>query len=195
MPSATELAPGLLWWQADHPDWPGEDAGWGPKVTSYALAGDQVVLFDPLSPPAELARTPGAAVLLTCPWHGRGAASLAEAGAEVYAPQPPEGVAGALGYEAGDTLPGGVQALAAFYPGECALWLPEHRALVVGESLYGVDGAVRAPPPEWLPEGASMDDFRAAVAPFADLEPAWLLPAHGEPLPDAAAALRAALGL
>src|SRR5215208_1776601 len=116
------------------------------------------------------------------------------AGAHVYAPGPVKDLLAAKTYEAGDTLPGGVEAHAAFYPGECVLWIPSHRALVFAESLYGIDGSPRKPPPEWLPEGATVEDFKASLAPLAGLEPEWILTTHGEPIADAASGLHAILG-
>jgi hypothetical protein len=191
--TASELAPGLVWWQARHPDWPGEEAGWGPEVSSYAVVGgDSAILLDPLSPPADLA-APATVVILTCAWHRRDAAVLAATGADVYAPQPLDGVAAARTYELGETLPGGVEAHAAFFPDECALWIPSHRALVFGEILYGVDGGARLPPPEWLPEGVTTADVKERLAPLADLEAEWFLPTHGTPTANAAAVLRSAL--
>jgi glyoxylase-like metal-dependent hydrolase (beta-lactamase superfamily II) len=91
-------------------------------------------------------------------------------------------------------LPGGVEAHDAFYPGECVLWIPSHRALVFAESIYGIDGSPRVPPPDWLPEGATDEDFKASLAPLAALGPEWILPTHGEPIANAASGLRSILG-
>jgi hypothetical protein len=191
--AAVELEPGLVSWQARHPAWPGEDAGWGPNVSSYAVVdGDSVIMIDPLSPPTEIG-SGSAVVLLTCAWHSRSTAQLAASGSRVYAPQPPEGVGAAQTYTHGETLPGGIEAHAAFFPNEYALWIPSHRALVFAESLYGVDGTARPPPTDWFPEGATNDDFKSWMAPLAALEPAWFLPTHGEPLANAAALLRSIL--
>src|SRR5688572_8910684 len=111
-----ELAEGLWWWTSRHPEWPGEDAGWGPDVSSYALSdeGGATTLFDPLAPPEELLasadRKP--TVVLTCSWHTRGAAALAEAGAEVFAPDRLDDLPDARTYGAGDVLPGDAHAYA-----------------------------------------------------------------------------------
>lgn len=193
MGAAATLAPGLLYWQARHPEWPGEEAGWGPKVTSYAVVdGEAPLLFDPLAPPAELA-TGLSVAIFTCPWHSRDALPLAQAGAELWAPAELLASVDVQLYRARVALPGGVEAYSTLYPDEYALWVPSHRALVFGESLYGVDG-VRLPPPEWLPGGRTAEEVKDALAPLLDLEPEWFLPTHGEPAPNASRLLREALG-
>ena len=70
-----ELKPGVWHWQTPHPDWSSEE--WWPElVSSYAIElGDDLVLFDPLSVPAEL-RERATAVVLTAPYHERDARSL-----------------------------------------------------------------------------------------------------------------------
>jgi hypothetical protein len=52
-----ELLPRLWRWSLPHPEWEPDDAedgeGWQREVASYALvADDELVLFDPLVPPA-----------------------------------------------------------------------------------------------------------------------------------------------
>src|SRR6187551_1897756 len=49
-----ELRPGVWHWRSPHPDWD-EEQWWPALVSSYAIElGDDVILFDPLSVPAEL---------------------------------------------------------------------------------------------------------------------------------------------
>jgi len=67
-----ELRPGVWHRQSPHPDW--DEEQWRPElVSSYAIdLGDDFVLFDPLSVPAELGG-PATAVVLTAPYHERDA--------------------------------------------------------------------------------------------------------------------------
>ena len=81
------------------------------------------MLIDPISPPDELVAGRELRVALTCPWHVRDAPEL-----------------GAPETDELETRPG-------FYPDERVLWLPEHGALVFGDSFPG--GPV---PDQWLPE-------------------------------------------
>lgn len=48
-----DVCPGLWVWRTEHPHWkPG--IGWEPMVTSTVVeSGGEVILLDPLSPPAE----------------------------------------------------------------------------------------------------------------------------------------------
>src|SRR5205085_2123449 len=79
-------------WQAPHPDWSASEP-WGPEVSSYAIDdGARLLLFDPLSVPAELLELAAGretAIVLTAPWHERDAQSLVERlGVPVYTPLP-----------------------------------------------------------------------------------------------------------
>ena len=51
-----ELATGLWWWEAVHPEWTPEDSAtedWGPEVSSYAIDdGQRLLLIDPVFPPS-----------------------------------------------------------------------------------------------------------------------------------------------
>ena len=91
---------------------------------------------------------------------------------------------GSTRWQTGDEPPAGVTALPAGRPDEVVFWIPEHRALVVGDALVG-DGAggLRASRPELV------DGLR----PLLDLDPGFVLVSHGEPVvgPDA---LRSAVG-
>jgi hypothetical protein len=53
-PVVRKLGEHLWRWELRHPEWTAEesaDAGWEPVVASYAaLAGTQLLLFDPLAP-------------------------------------------------------------------------------------------------------------------------------------------------
>lgn len=142
-----ELRPGLWTWTAPHPEWNEQ-----PVVRSYAVERDDaIVLIDPISPPAQLIADRELRVALTCPWHARSSPELGAAGAEI------------------DARPG-------FYPDERALWLPEHRALVFGDSFPG--GPI---PDDWLPEGKTRADYQAWLEPFLELSVELVLPTHGDP--------------
>jgi hypothetical protein len=87
-----EVKDGLWHWQAPHPAWT-HDQWWPREVSSYAVdGGDRLQLFDPLAVPEEilgLAAEREPAIVLTAPWHERGAQSLVERfGAPVYTPPP-----------------------------------------------------------------------------------------------------------
>src|SRR5215211_4128253 len=77
-----ELRPRLWRWALPHPEWEPADAeggeGWQQEVASYALvAEDELVVFDPLVPPARrrgdllAAVPPGAPLRRRRPRHGR----------------------------------------------------------------------------------------------------------------------------
>jgi hypothetical protein len=142
-----EIRPGLWTWTAPHPEWDEQ-----PYVRSYAVERDRaLVLIDPMSPPAELVEGRELRVALTCPWHARSSEKLGAPEAEV------------------DERP-------AFYPDERVLWLPEHGALVFGDSFPG--GPI---PDDWLPEGKTRADYRAWLEPFLELPVELVLPTHGDP--------------
>jgi hypothetical protein len=175
-----ELAPGLWRWTAEHPQWKDGDA-WEREVACfYAEVDAATVLVDPLVPAgkdgerfwthldADVRRHGRpVAVLLTSEWHRRSADEVAAR------------------YEAtisGD-LPDGVEAHAAG-GGETALWMPEHRALAVGDALISVGGELRL----WVAAGSP-----EAVRALLDLPIEHVLVAHGDHVPGGRAAIEAAL--
>lgn len=147
MGGVEELRPGLWTWTAPHPEWHEQ-----PVVRSYAVEQDRaLVLIDPTAPPAELVAGRDVQVALTCPWHGRSAPELGA----------PEAV---------------VETRSGFYPDERVIWLPEHRALVFGDSFPG--GAI---PDDWLPEGRSRADYEVWLGGLLELPVELVLPTHGDP--------------
>jgi hypothetical protein len=183
-----ELAPGLWYWKAAHPEWSPKDGGptgWEQDVSSYAWdAGETLLLFDPQSPPQlvdELAAGKRVAVALTCSWHARSSEELRERlGASVWAPgagvDPPEGVEA---FDAGD--------------GEAALWVAGMRAVVFGDALL-VRERLEVPL-TWLSEGQSVATVRDRLAPLLGLAVERVLVTHGEPVREnGAEALHTALG-
>jgi hypothetical protein len=179
-----KLRDGLWRWTAPHPAWtPGTD--WPRDVGCvYYEAADSVVLIDPLVPsePVEEARFWRAldrdverlgrpvAVLLTIRWHERSV----EAVAERYG--------GSLWRRgAGGDLPASVEAFDVAPAEETAFWLPEHQALVPGDSLV-VDGGLHLCPAAWLPEGHDLDGLREALRPLLELPVELVLVSHGDPI-------------
>jgi hypothetical protein len=155
-----ELAPGLWRWTGHAES--GQDVG-----SVYYERGGEICLFDPLVPPEDadrfraaldrdVERAGGAVhVLLTAGSEPRSAAEIvARYGAWLWAD--------------GDPLPKGVQRFEAGRPGDRVFWLPEHRALVLGE---------------W--------ERREGLRPLLALDVELILPARGEPvLESGAEALR-----
>ncbi len=86
------ITAGLWYWTAPHPDWTPNEPG-DQAVTSYAIEdGEQVLLFDPIDPPAEIlgpTTQRDVVIVLTAPWHERDTKRLVEQlSATVYSPPP-----------------------------------------------------------------------------------------------------------
>src|SRR5690349_1967645 len=200
------ICEGLWRWTAPHPDWVADGEGphdWPEQVGCvYYEAPDATVLIDPLVPrdAADAARFTDAldrdvarrglplVVLRTIRWHERSRAAIA------------------VRYDVRRRWPAGVDAIGVGDPeGEVALWLPEHRALVVGDILLGSDvhgdapGGLAVAPASWHRHPPAQAAWYARAVPgdlqrLAALQPERVLVAHGTPvLADAAAALDAAL--
>jgi hypothetical protein len=179
-----ELAPGLRRWTAWHDHWK-EAVGCVAVET-----GDGLVLIDPLEPPAELG--PPDHVLLTVYWHDRSAA--AAGAARVWAsgrssrPLANRGVQVTDRADPDAELPGGIRAFQTARSAEVAYWLPEHRAVVVGDVLLGAgakpkatDEPLRLCPERWLGK-ATHEDLRRSLAPLLELPVERVLVSHGEPV-------------
>jgi hypothetical protein len=181
-----EVAPGLRYWLAPHPDWqPGND--WPENVLSVEYeAPDALVLIDPLIPPGEEAqfwdmlheheqrlRLP-VRVLLTAPWHRRDAGLFA--GAQLNG-DPPVGIE--------TFVADGVQ------EGQRAYFIREHGTLVVAEYfMSGADGMRVCP----SPAEPHPDRFVHSLHRLLGLPIERVLVAHGPPvLADGASAIRKAL--
>ena len=180
-----ELARGLRRWMAWHEEW-AQDVG------SLALATpDGLVLIDPLDPPPEV-RNPRH-VFLTVFWHARSAGSL---GAEhVWATQKMVRRLHNRGVEVTDTLepdaelPGGIRPFETARDGEVVYWLPDHRAVVVGDVLLGAGAKphpiaepLRLCPERWLGKSATLKDLKKSLQPLLELPVEMILPSHGEPI-------------
>lgn len=189
----TEVAPGLRRWTAWHEEWE-EDVGCLAVET-----GDGLILIDPLDPPTEL--PPPEHVLLTIHWHARSARAphvwahrrttrlLANRGVELTDP-----------IDSGSSLPGGIQAIESTRRGEVVYWLPQQKAVAVGDVLLGAGAKprdtgepLRLCPERWLGK-ATHDDLRESLAPLLELPVESVLVSHGQPvLGGGAAALATAL--
>ncbi len=179
-----EIAPGLRRWTAFHDHWE-EDVGSLAVETS-----DGLVLIDPIDPPSEVAAADH--VLITVYWHGRSTGTL---GAKrVWAPARSERPLKSRGIEvtdpfrAGDALPGGIRAFQTARAAEVVYWLPDQRAVVVGDVLLGVGAKprptsdpLRLCPERWLGKGTH-DDLRRTLRPLLDLPVERVLVSHGEPI-------------
>jgi hypothetical protein len=155
-----ELSPRLWTWTAPHPNWT-PNLLWPEEVRSYAMQrGDRLVLFDPIAPLPELLDGRAFEIALTAEWHKRSSPDL-----------------GAPVHDAGDPLPDGVEERPAFYlPEERFLWLPDHRALILGDSLPNAEQV----PDAWL--DSPREDYKAALRPLLELPIGLLLPTHGDPI-------------
>ena len=176
-----EIAPGLRRWTAWHDHWQ-EDVG------SVAVdTPDGLVLIDPIDPPAELPSP--AHVLLTVYWHARSATALK---AQFWAPSRSRHPLRNRGVEAavaaGGDLPGGIVPFKTARAAEAVYWLPQHRAVVVGDVLLGAgakpratDEPLRLCPERWLGK-ATHADLRKSLRPVLDLPVEHVLVSHGAPV-------------
>jgi glyoxylase-like metal-dependent hydrolase (beta-lactamase superfamily II) len=179
-----KLAPGLDRWTAWHEHWE-EDVG------SIAVqTTDGLILIDPIDPPPDL-RDPDH-VLVTVYWHGRTTKELSagHVWASTRSAQPlrNRGVHVTDPFRTGDTLPGGIQAFQTARAAEVVYWLPDQRALAVGDVLLGA-GAKPSPtsaplrlcPERWLGKGTH-EDLKQSLRPLLQLPVERVLVSHGEPV-------------
>ena len=175
-----QIAPGLRRWTSWHDHWEEE-------VGSLAVeTEDGLVLIDPLEPPAELSNP--AHVLVTVYWHARATADLK---APTWAPSRslrPLANRGVEAADAADGLPGGIRAFQTARAAEAVYWLPEQRAIAVGDVLLGAGAKPRATddPLRLCPEGwlgrQTHADLRESLRPLLDLPVEQVLVSHGAPV-------------
>jgi hypothetical protein len=176
-----EIAPGLWHWTATretiHKD-----------VSSYYVADSRVVI-DPMTPPERPEWFQPEHAILTCRHHSREAWELGcppwvvEQGAHEL-----EGRGEFRTYRWGDELPGGIVAheVDALSPDETALYLPQQRALAIGDGVVrwdGVEGLTFVP--DFLmddPEETRAGLKAAYRRLLSELEFDHLLLAHGDPV-------------
>ena len=162
--------------------WTARHDHWGKDVESFAVdTADGLVFVDPLDPPTELPKP--AHVLMTVFFHARSAGAL---GARVWAPVSQvrrlknRGVVVTDPFEAGQELPGGIRAFETGRLGEVLYWLPDQKALVIGDVLLG--SPFRLCPKSWLERDATQDDLRATLRPLLELPIEQIYLGHGEPV-------------
>lgn len=192
----TQLSPGLWRWTAYHEKWKKEVA------CHYVEApGEAVVLVDPLVPAEEPDRERfwrsldrdvervgrPVHVLITVFFHTRSAREVldrydarlwARSGAERRIAN--RGGSPAETFSPGDPLPAGILAFDTGRVAEVVYWIPQHRALVVGDVLLG--SPFRLCPKSWLERGSSQAELRAALRPLLELHVERVLVSHGEPV-------------
>ena len=184
MASMLEITPGLRRWTAFHDHWE-EDVGSLAVETS-----DGLVLIDPIDPPSEVAAADH--VLITVYWHGRSTGTLGAkrvwASARSERPLKSRGIEVTDPFRAGDALPGGIRAFQTARSAEVVYWLPDQRAVVVGDVLLGAGAKprptsdpLRLCPERWLGKGTH-DDLRRTLRPLLDLPVERVLVSHGEPI-------------
>lgn len=179
----TEIAPGLHRWTAFHPDWEEE-------VGCLAVETDDgLVLIDPLDPPRQFGKPEH--VLITVYWHGRASGRVAAryvwAPARAARPLQNRGIQVTNAIRNDTSLPGGLCAVPTARAGEVVYWLPQQKAVAVGDVLLGAgakpratDDALRLCPERWLGK-ATHDDLRASLEPLLDLPIQRVLVSHGAP--------------
>jgi hypothetical protein len=183
--SATEIAPRLRRWTSWHEEWKQE-------VGSLAVTtGDGLVLIDPLEPPPDV-RKPDH-VLLTVFWHGRSTGKLGAphvwATTRAVRRLRNRGVEVTNPFETGAAeLPGGIQAFETARESEVVYWLPDQRAVAVGDVLLGAGAKPRATeeplrlcPERWL-GSKSHDDLKVSLRPLLELPVEQVLVSHGKPV-------------
>jgi len=176
----TEIAPGLRRWTAWHEEWQSD-------VGCLAVdTDDGLVLIDPLDPPSELPEPEH--VLLTIYWHSRSTEAP-----HVWAHERSTKLLANRGVELTDpigsgALPGGIQAIESARPGEVVYWLPQQKAVAVGDVLLGAgakphatDEPLRLCPERWIGK-ATHDDLRESLSPLLELPVEHVLVSHGEPV-------------
>lgn len=195
---AGELAPGLWWWTARHPDWRPEQS-WDATVRCfYAETDDATLVIDPLVPAEDGDRLWNAldrdvarrgrpvAVLLTQAAHARSAGEVAARyAAEVYGHEEARGKVEDGPFHAlrpGDEVPGGrVLEFAQDRGSGTPLYFPAHAAVAVGDVFISRADGLHV----WWGHGASDDTwYHEHLLPslhrWLDLPIDHVLVAHGD---------------
>jgi hypothetical protein len=195
-----EIARGIWRWTARHPEWQ-PDVQWAREVASFAFAVDEtLVLVDPLVPEEVWPRLDalaqglaGVAAMITIPYHTRSAEQVLERygakagvwGHAAVARRMRDGSA-LRAVEPGAALPGGAEAFAIGSPRrhEQPLWFPSLRALAFGDTVVGVEGALRVWEVVDTPKRKAWyrDRFIPSLEPLLALDVEHVLVTHGPPV-------------
>jgi glyoxylase-like metal-dependent hydrolase (beta-lactamase superfamily II) len=150
------------------------------------------------APPAELGEP--SHTLVTVFFHARGASGGVWAPGRIARRLANRGVTVSDPFEPGDPLPGGIGCFETAREGEVVYWLPEPRALVVGDVLLGAgakprpsEDPLRLCPERWLSGGATLDELKASLRPLLELPVEQVLVSHGTPVLSEGRAVLAAL--
>lgn len=199
-----KLTDGLWRWTARHPEWhPGE---FGAEVASFAADGGAgtTLLIDPLLPPdpAPVLKKIDAlvhdrvAILISIPYHVRSSEELwaryrEDAEVTIHGHRACTKRLGDTSafreIEPGEPLPAGATAHTIGKPRryEMPLHIPSHQALVFGDAVVEVDGALRV----WATDKVDAkvkrfyrERFNPTLEPLLDLDFDAVLPTHGEPV-------------
>jgi hypothetical protein len=179
-----QIAPKLRRWTAWHEEWRQE-------VGSLAVdTSDGLVLIDPIDPPPDV-RKP-AHVLLTVFWHARPGGNLEAQ--HVWAHSrgvrrlKNRGVEVTDTVDSGEPLPGGIQAFDTARESEVVYWLPDQKAIAVGDVLLGAGAKphatsepLRLCPERWL-DKKKHRDLKKSLRPLLELPLERILVSHGEPV-------------
>ena len=201
MSNVTELAPGLAYWMAPHPEWePGEN--WPEDVLCvYYEASDGTVLIDPLVPRGEEnefwlfldaaveRRRKPVRVVLTAPWHARDATAVAgRYDASIWAPPAARWKGPVLTTTA--DLPAGVEALLPEGDvNQALLFIRAVGCLVTGDVFSGTGNRFHV-----FSDDQDRERLLAWLPRLEALPVRSVLIAHGEPvLVDGAARIREAV--
>jgi glyoxylase-like metal-dependent hydrolase (beta-lactamase superfamily II) len=89
-------------------------------------------------------------------------------------------------FEAGDELPGGIQAFQTARETEVVYWLPDQRSLAIGDVLLGAGAkphptpdALRLCPENWL-DGKTHKALKKSLEPLLELRVERILLSHGD---------------
>jgi glyoxylase-like metal-dependent hydrolase (beta-lactamase superfamily II) len=191
-----ELRPGLWRWTTHHDSW-------GKEVASVGVGSEaELTLIDPLLVGAQWEELEeGLAdrqlhVLLTIHWHARSAAEVASRfpDARIWAHSRNRAAVARRApvtdvFQIGDPLPASLVAIEARPRSEVLFWVPQARALVVGDALLGADEggeSLHTCPGWWLPQSTNLAELRASLRPALDLPVEMVLASHGAPVTSAA---------
>jgi hypothetical protein len=180
-----QIAPKLRRWTAWHEEWRQE-------VGSLAVdTADGLVLVDPIEPPPEVRRP--AHVLITVFWHARPTGDIGEprywAHSRGVRRLKNRGVVVTDTVDDRDAeLPGGIQMFPTARESEVIYWLPDQRAIAVGDVLLGAGAKphatsepLRLCPERWL-DKKKYRDLKKSLRPLLELPLERILVSHGEPV-------------